>query len=156
MRINKKIASLAGIVALGLALLTAAPANAAAPSKAEGVAVSPAAPESAVKPNYPAGKYFYVCYSTAGTSVTLKDGQSVASGCRGAAYVAQYLESGQLVQTQSLTPGGSPAHPKFTGTADCYVAIGVAAFAVLTAADSWVWYVGTAPTIYGLHACVSG
>ena len=140
------------LLAIVATFALAAPANAATPTTVPAAVAGP----SAVHPDYPAGKYFYVCYSSAGTSVTLKDGQAVYSGCRGAASVSQYLESGKLVQHQSLTPGGSTAHAKFTGSADCYVAIGVAAFAVLTYADSWVWYVGTAPTAYGLHACISG
>lgn len=178
--VRKKLITIGIAACLALAsALTAAPANAVTPTSAPSTAsvekanatttVEPDSPAgftaeviandnlqlgaTAVHPNYPAGKYYYVCVSTDGSSYTLLYGVSTTT-CHGA-FLQQWLESGQFVQTIALTPSGNPA-TIVTIAPDCLVAIATGVVAVLTVENSWAWYTTAALSGYGLHACVSG
>ncbi|MCS6577455.1 MULTISPECIES: hypothetical protein [Curtobacterium] len=101
--------------------------------------------------DYAAGKYHYQCIGADGRVWSVGPRKSVAATCKGANAVSQYLDSGQHVWTHALTPSGKLA--TFKGGADCYIAVGGAAFAALTFEDTWVWYVGTGFAAAGLHSC---
>lgn len=156
MSIQRRLMVAAAMICVAVTgVLTAAPASAATDSEVPTATMSGAS-AGGVHAFYAAGKYYYICVGSDGSTWTVGNGKSVATGCRGAEAVQQFLESGQHVWTKSLSPSGKYVHTKFTGTADCYIAIGTTTIAILNFEDSWIWYGTTAASTYGLHSCLSG
>ncbi|ALV47913.1 hypothetical protein MB46_19805 (plasmid) [Arthrobacter alpinus] len=102
-----------------------------------------------VSPREPAGKYYYNCVNTNGTSYFVPAGADLST-CKGS-YLQTYI-NGVQIRVASLTTAGALANPAAI-TMDCAVAVVGAAILVVTAEFSWVYVASAAIGGYGLKSC---
>ncbi|WIE64899.1 hypothetical protein DEI99_016950 [Curtobacterium sp. MCLR17_036] len=106
-------------------------------------------------PNYVAGKFYYNCVNSDGSIRTLEIGEKTTD-CKGAA-IQQYYESGQFVQTISLTTAGTIADPDLSNLGCAIGVVGTALAVLATDGITVLWIASTSATVGGtILSCATG